>query len=170
MRTEEMRPHYHPERLVALSELEAYEVDARDPDVRGWDVIGTDGVKVGEVDELIVDRQIKKVRYLVVVLEPEISAGAEERSVLLPVGLAALDEEDESVLMRHIDAGTLGACPIYRGGRITRDFENALLRCLEPGFRRDLAPEERFYERSSFDESRFYEGDSGREPEEPTIH
>lgn len=52
--------------LYALNELDDYEVDDDDPDVRGWDVLDENGKKMGKVEELIVDPQQMKVRYLVI--------------------------------------------------------------------------------------------------------
>ncbi|HSD63239.1 MAG TPA: PRC-barrel domain-containing protein, partial [Ignavibacteriaceae bacterium] len=49
--------------LYRLSDLADYEVADRDPDVRGWEVVSADK-KVGTVDELIVDPDDMKVRYL----------------------------------------------------------------------------------------------------------
>ena len=40
-----------------------------EPDIRGWDVRNTQGQKIGEVEELIIDAQRKKVRYMVVDLD-----------------------------------------------------------------------------------------------------
>ena len=42
-----------------------FEVVDGEPDIRGWDVKNANGQKIGEVEELIVDAQEKKVRYMV---------------------------------------------------------------------------------------------------------
>ena len=78
------------DRVVPLDELDDYQVSEGDPDVRGWDVIASDGRKIGEVDELLVDTQAMKVRYLDVDLSDEViaNAGGEDRHVLIPIGYA----------------------------------------------------------------------------------
>lgn len=52
-----------------LSRLHGYRIVEGDPDVRGWEVHGADGEKVGEVSELLVDIEAGRVRYLDVAVE-----------------------------------------------------------------------------------------------------
>lgn len=52
-----------------LSHLHNYRISEGDPDVRGWEVFGADGRKMGEVDDLLVDTEALKVRYLDVSLD-----------------------------------------------------------------------------------------------------
>jgi hypothetical protein len=53
-----------------LSHLHNYRISEGDPDVRGWEVFGADGRKMGEVDDLLVDTEALKVRYLDVCFDP----------------------------------------------------------------------------------------------------
>lgn len=39
------------------------------PDVRGWAVLGDDGNRIGDVDDLLVDAEARKVRFLIVSLD-----------------------------------------------------------------------------------------------------
>ena len=55
--------------MVPLDQLDDFRVASGDPDVRGWEVVGSDGGKIGEVDELLVDTRAMKVRYLDVDLD-----------------------------------------------------------------------------------------------------
>ncbi len=66
--------------LYALNELDDYEVDDNDPDVRGWDVLDEHGNKMGKVEELIVDPKQMKVRYLVVDVETSMKDGGRSTS------------------------------------------------------------------------------------------
>jgi len=50
--------------LAPLSRLDDLKVAAGQPDVRGWDVIASDGKKIGKVDDLLVDVSAQRVVYL----------------------------------------------------------------------------------------------------------
>ena len=71
--------------LVPLRRLHNYRVAAGDPDVCGWLVLGADGRRIGEVDDILVDTAALRARYLDVTLdlEGEDSAPAVETA---PVG------------------------------------------------------------------------------------
>lgn len=114
------------ERIIPLDELDSFEVAEGDPDVRGWHVYAGDGVRVGEVDELLVDTQALKVRYLDVELEEDEGA-REERHVLIPVGFARLHETDDHILVDALDSAALTELPAYAQEPLTRDFEAAVL-------------------------------------------
>lgn len=70
--------HATENRLASLDGLSGYKVAEGDPDVRGWDVIGRDGRRIGEVDDLLVDTAALKVRYLEVRLDRRLVVGEEE--------------------------------------------------------------------------------------------
>lgn len=55
--------------VTPLSKLHNFRISEGDPDVRGWEVLGADGRKIGEVDDLLVDTEALKVRYLDVHLD-----------------------------------------------------------------------------------------------------
>ena len=57
--------------VTPLRSLHNFRVAEGDPDVRGWNVLGADGRKMGEVDELLVDTRALRVRYLDVTLDLE---------------------------------------------------------------------------------------------------
>lgn len=109
-----------------LSDFDDYEVADHDPDVRGWDVIGSDGTKYGEVDNLIVDRQEMKARYLEVELNDDLTPEDKERHLLVPIGMASLDEENNRVYLGNIDRATLTQVPAYDGSPITREYEHSV--------------------------------------------
>lgn len=56
-----------------LSKLHNYRISEGDPDVRGWEVVGADGRKIGAVADLLVDTEALKVRYLDVNLDSGLS-------------------------------------------------------------------------------------------------
>jgi PRC-barrel domain len=58
--------------VTPLSRLHNYRISEGDPDVRGWEVLGADGRKIGEVDDLLVDTEALRVRYLNVNLDSDL--------------------------------------------------------------------------------------------------
>ncbi len=53
-----------PSRITPLRNLRGYRIAEGDPDVRGWEVVGGDGRRIGSVNDLLVDTAESKVRYL----------------------------------------------------------------------------------------------------------
>lgn len=110
--------HASDKRLAHL-EGSGYRVAEGDPDVRGWDVMDRDGRRIGEVDDLLIDTEALKVRYLEVRLDPRLVHGAEQeagtpgamRPVLDP---ATIDPDTEgipeldSMAGRTDDGGIIG--------------------------------------------------------------
>ena len=72
----------HP-RVAALRNLRGYKVAEGDPDVRGWEVAGGDGLRIGTVNDLLVDTVAGKARYLDIQLDPGLYLQG------TPTGLAA---------------------------------------------------------------------------------
>lgn len=116
------------DRIVPLDQLSDYQVAEGDPDVRGWDVIASDGRRIGEVDQLLVDTAAMKVRYLDVDVDDELvtDAGGEDRHVLIPIGYARLDEGGNHVIVDQMASTELTGLPAYMHGGLTRDFETTL--------------------------------------------
>lgn len=78
-----------------------YEVADDSPDVRGWDVVGSDGRKIGEVDDLIVDTDLMEAKYMSVGLDEQgLGLSEEERGahVLVPVDTAGIDTSRNTVM------------------------------------------------------------------------
>lgn len=67
-------------RVAALRNLPGYKVADEDPDVRGWEVVGGDGARIGTVNDLLVDTVAGKVRYLDIELDRALyKKGEDER-------------------------------------------------------------------------------------------
>ena len=64
-----------------------FEIVDGEPDIRGWDVWDTRGKKIGEVEDLIIDAQKKKARYIVLDLDDN-EFDLDDRKVLIPIGMA----------------------------------------------------------------------------------
>lgn len=152
------------DRIVPLDDLDDFEVAEGNPDVRGWDVIARDGRRIGEVDELLVDTETLKVRYLDVDLDHDLLAGSnEDRHVLIPIGYARLDEDDDQVLVDGLASSDVATLPVYAQEPLTHDFEMSVVQRFDPEFTAPTAQTD-LYALDHYDESRFY--GSRRAPEE----
>ncbi len=138
---------------VPLSDLDDYKVADGAPDVRGWDVATRDGREIGTVKELLVDPSQMRVRYLCVELGTELSSGRDDRRVLIPVGSAQLDDDDDVVFVNGMDATTLAGLPRYGGGALDRSYERDLR---AHSGRTSKTEDSDFYGGDDFDEDRFY--------------
>ncbi|MCB2409477.1 PRC-barrel domain-containing protein [Hymenobacter lucidus] len=141
--------------LRRLRDLTEFEVADNSPDVRGWAVRGGDGHKFGDVFELIVEEEALKVRYLDVELDASLNVNRHERHILIPVGVAALDEEGDNVFVPSLNKESVLEYPPYEEIQITREYEEAMLRSLKLPL-----PEARtgsFYDQETYNEQHFYQ-------------
>lgn len=167
------------ERLIPLHDLKDFKVAKEDPDARGWKVIGADGERFGKVKDLIVDPQQMKARYLDVEVDRRLFNEEYDRHLLVPIGAATLDKEDDKVFVPFIDRNSIASYPVYLGGMITEDYEYAVREAIlspndrkqsgsdsSPGVSSSNASAQRstssqpisneFYEHDHFNESKFY--------------
>jgi sporulation protein YlmC with PRC-barrel domain len=99
-----------------------FEIVKGEPDIRGWDVRNRDGFKLGSVEELIIDTEEKKVRYMVVDLD-ENELKLNHRKILIPIGLAELHASDDDVLIPAVTLDKLALLPDYEYGHLTPEVE-----------------------------------------------
>ncbi len=147
-------------RLHRLGALDDFEVADWDPDIRGWSVVNNAGDKIGEIDELIVDLSARKVRYLDIDLDQSFfnDMGDSDRHVLVPIGLARLDEDNDNVIVRDIERQTFSSVPAYAREPITRDYErqvHSAYAATPIGTTTPTREEEDFYAHQNFDVNRF---------------
>ncbi len=98
--------------LRALSDLDDLDIADGEPDIRGWTVRTSEGTDVGEVDDLIIDTGAMKVRYMCVELDKDAFDLDDTRRVLVPIGTARLDDDDDNVFITSTSAQLL-ALPVY---------------------------------------------------------
>lgn len=136
--------------LQFLSDMSDYKVASDDPDVRGWDVIDVNNQRVGKVDNLLVDTSAEKVRYLDVELDNDVtneghepyahgkSTGVHEFEtrdgevhMIVPVGLARVDDNNNNVISDEINRSTIENGYLHRKGQhITPEHERNVLTSL----------------------------------------
>lgn len=140
--------------LFRLRELEDYVVADNEPDVRGWDLVDGEKEKIGVIDEFIVDKDEKKVRYLDVVATRDLSIEGGERHFIVPIGVAKINDQNKNVIVREVDKETLMSIPHYTGEAITRDYEFDVVERLQG--ERNNAAEAEFYNNEFYNEENFY--------------
>jgi sporulation protein YlmC with PRC-barrel domain len=112
-------------RLQELGRSDFEIVDGQ-PDIRGWDVKTADGKEIGEVDELILDAQARKVRYMIVDLDDDALDLDGDRKVLIPIGLAELHEKDDDVLIPNVSLDQLRQLPAYDADNFDAAYEQSV--------------------------------------------
>jgi uncharacterized protein (TIGR02271 family) len=139
--------------LVKLSDAGDLRVAEGNEDIRGWEVRGQDGDKIGKVKDLLVDPTAMRARYM----DVELSGGlfGSGRRVLVPVGVARLSDEDDAVLL-SADASTLNDYPEYDGSAVDRDYETSLRSRLSGGAFAATANTNDYYEHDHYNDKGLY--------------
>lgn len=142
-----------------------FEIVDGQPNVTGWNVVNEQGQKIGEVEELLFSPESRKVRYLVVDLDDVESSLVDNEpvekkdgSVLIPIGLAELHEQDDEVIVPHVTTDQIFALPAYEKGKVTPITE-ALIRSILAGTAVGNAlayNADEFYTHDHFNEEKFY--------------
>jgi hypothetical protein len=91
-------------RLERLSRMRGYDVAPKEPDPRGWKVFDRERHRVGEVTDLIVDRDRMVATYLDVELDTKrFDLAGDDPHVFVPVDRA--DRDGHKVVVEDIDTG-----------------------------------------------------------------
>lgn len=155
-------------RVAPLGRLDDFQVAEGYPDPRGWDVVAADGMKVGEVHDLIVDTGAMRTRYLDVRLDTDIAGEGDDRDVLVPIGAARMNDTGDHVLLDHLSTAQVAALPVYTHGHITREFEGMVLGAMPAHPTMPAAaPASDFYSTHHFDESGFFAPQNAGRPVAP---
>jgi hypothetical protein len=96
-----------------------YEIVDNQPDILGWTIRDYQGKKLGVVNDLLFDPDLRKVRYIIASTRGN-DYDLEGRKVLIPIGLAQIHEKDDDVLLPSISAWQIRALPAYRKDHLTR--------------------------------------------------
>lgn len=143
---------------MPLSRCDDYQVADGDKDVRGWDVIGADGEKFGTVHELLVDLDAMKVRYLDINIKDEYLDEGENLQMIVPVGTAILNKDDDNVVLPNIRTDGLREYPLYKREPIylMRDYERAVKAYYAGEGKYEHRRFNDFYEDEYYNDSNFY--------------
>ncbi|MEO6219348.1 MAG: PRC-barrel domain-containing protein [Ginsengibacter sp.] len=151
-----------------LKELHAsgYEMAKGEPDIRGWKVKNSLTQEIGKIKEVLFDVRSRKIRYLIINLNGK-PINLLSRDILIPVGLAELDEKENIVYFPDVTVGHLASLPEYKKSKITYHTERQIRDVFIP---QDSAAAEKladiesheypereaFYNNDYFDENRMY--------------
>lgn len=137
-----------------------YEVAKGQPDIRGWEVRDTDGHLMGKVRELIFDSRAQKVRYMVIDVVDSKELQLEKRGVMVPIGLAELQQKYDDVILPKVTPFHLRALPKYTKDDLGSKAERAIStvfglesKPLPAGHTADDDIEESFYNNEMFNEN-----------------
>jgi len=111
----ERKEHQHE--ISSLKELSNSDFEIKDgqPDIINWAVKNSAEQTIGKISDLLFDEQERKVRYMVLDLEGN-SWQIEEREVLIPIGVAELDKDNDHVILPNITAQQISVLPDYIKG------------------------------------------------------
>lgn len=131
-------------RLQFLHDMKGFVVAEGDPDIRGWRLADAENETIGTVDDLVVDTETEKVRYLDVDLDQSLVGPADEADLekspkgvhefqtregdvhmIVPIGVARLDMENKTVITEEIRKEAYERTRGYNPGTpITPDYEH----------------------------------------------
>jgi len=151
-------------RIAPLGDLDDFQVAEGYPDVRGWDVVAAGGQKLGKVHELIVDTQAMRTRYLDVSLDRKAVGLADDHDVLVPIGTARVDDDNDHIILDSATVSRLGTLPVYDHKEFSREYENNTLLPAYGATATGTGAD--YYSGRHFDDSRFY---AGRGPTDGSI-
>ena len=96
-------------KIVPLRVANGYYLAPEDPDPRGMEVVGADGIVAGTVHEVWVDRSETFIRLLEVDVAPFL--GVPQRRVLVPTQLVRIDPKRRRVTVKSALAHQIAAAP-----------------------------------------------------------
>jgi sporulation protein YlmC with PRC-barrel domain len=123
---EEWRAPAGDVQIIPLSEARDFKVESGAPDLRGWDVFGSDGERIGVVSQLLVDPVALRVRYLDVDVHDDLYLLGDDRHVLIPLDRVDLKERSKDIWVRGLTAVQVSQFPAYPGGAVRPAMERAV--------------------------------------------
>jgi sporulation protein YlmC with PRC-barrel domain len=148
-------------KVKRLQELSGsgYEVKKGQPDIRGWEVRDANGQLIGKVQELVFDSRANKVRYMIVNVNDSKELQLEKRTVMVPIGLAVLEQKNDDVILPNVTPFQLRALPRYQKDDLGTRAEYAISTVFgrtdskaPATYKEDEDVDESFYNNEMFDE------------------
>jgi len=158
---------YEENTNTRLEELSGsnFEIAEHQPDITDWEIFDASGDYIGDVEDLIFDKETYKVRYIVTELDERNTDV--ERSVLIPIGLVTLHENEDEVILTESVAASLTFLPTYEKGQITPAHELQIREVLTgniagnaTGAGYEQHPED-FYNHNHFDDTGYKKNPAG---------
>ncbi|HET9983743.1 MAG TPA: PRC-barrel domain-containing protein [Longimicrobiales bacterium] len=104
--------------VVPLKQAKKFRLAEGAPDLRGWNVFGADGERVGVVTEMLVQPAAGRVRYLDVDVMEDLFSLAEDRHILVPLEAVSLKERGRDIWFERAPAAIVKRLPAYTGGEL----------------------------------------------------
>jgi len=111
------------DRLIPLKQAKDIRVKKGDRDVRGWEVVASDGKTAGKVHDMLIDLRAGRVAYLDIELAKGIVQADRKVYVLAPIENARIVEDNKRVFMDGISTADFAQLPEYGHEPLTRDQE-----------------------------------------------
>lgn len=102
-----------------------YEISEGQSDIRGWIVKNESGRILGKVNDLILDTQSKKIKYLILDTDGN-ELYLQVRKVLLPLEHTEIDAVYRNVIFSGLMANELSSLPTYEKGKIASNIEGII--------------------------------------------
>jgi len=170
--------HYYLEELKGSD----FEIVKDEPNIIGWDVKTEEGILIGEVHNLLFDRQSRNVRYIVLDMDGNKLHLDTGRKVLIPIGVADLfwkdeekekrerregdhpyypDEDGDVVILPGVTIDHLNALPLYEKDHLSKHIETAIRniftrKTTTRTVKEEEAERDEFYKHEHFNDSKFY--------------
>ncbi|HEX6924338.1 MAG TPA: PRC-barrel domain-containing protein [Longimicrobiaceae bacterium] len=113
-------------RVVPLSDAKEFKLEKGAPNLKGWNVFGADGERVGVISQLLVDPTALKVRYVDVDVHEDLYRLRDDRHVLVPLEMIDLRERGNDAWVEGLSAREVAALPAYTGGPVPPVMEMAI--------------------------------------------
>ncbi len=110
-----------------LEDLKGYRVAEGYDNVMGWKVVANGELELGKVRALIASKELERVLYLDIEIEKSIRNDNQSHLyILVPIGLAKIDHNAETLNVDSIDAEAFVTYPRYDGSNVHTDYEYLL--------------------------------------------
>jgi len=100
-----------------------YEIVDGEPDIIGWSIRDASDHKLGVVHDLLFEPETQKVRYIIAHLKDN-DYDLDRRKVLIPIGVAELQENNDNVILNAVSPWQIRALPTYDKNMTDRDEED----------------------------------------------
>jgi sporulation protein YlmC with PRC-barrel domain len=133
-----------------------FEIIPGEPDITDWEVMNEHGEKIGDVDDVLFDNESRKVRYIIVDMEINTLMIENPYQVLIPIGLAKINEAESQVIITNVSVKQLNELPKYESDRVTPEYEISIRNILEENIVIDSVEAwENFYDHEHFNGNGF---------------
>ena len=157
-------------RINHLKELDHsdYKIADNQPHIEDWNIVDRSDRKVGEVEDMLFDKDSMKVRYIITNLKDG-DIFNEDRKVLIPIGLAQLNTSKKRVIVPNITRDHLTRLPKYdNADNLTQEDETLIVETFNGTKSTTPYNRDTFYDNDHFDEDKFYDHENNNDMERRT--